>query len=39
LHSKITSGKMIAVRDNPGADTCNPSIATEKGWIVSTSWY
>jgi len=36
LHSNTISGKVISVFGNPGADTCNPGIATEKGWKVET---
>ena len=35
-HSNTISGKVISVFGNPGADTCNPGIATEKGWKVET---
>jgi len=38
LHSNsITSFfpmKMIIISENPGTDTCDPSIAEIKGWIV-----
>lgn len=30
------SGKTITVIGNPGAATCDPSIATAKGWTVNT---
>ena len=36
LHSSTILGKIIHVSGNPGSDACNPSIAMEKGWIVST---
>jgi len=36
LHSSTILGKIIHVYGNPGSDACNPSIATEKGWIVRT---
>jgi len=36
LHSNTFLGKIIHVSGNPGTDACNPSIATEKGWIVET---
>jgi hypothetical protein len=28
-------GRQIDVRYNPGASTCNPAIATAKGWTVN----
>jgi len=38
LHSNTIPGsaKNIYVQDNPGSEICNPSIASEKGWIVET---
>jgi len=33
LHSNGTT-KYISIYDNPGTTTCNPSIATDKGWDV-----
>lgn len=29
----------IDISDNPGSETCNKSIAENKGWKVSTTWY
>ena len=36
LHSNAIQDKKIYVQDNPGSETCNSSIATEKGWIIET---
>ena len=36
LHSNTILDKIILVNGNPGADACNPSIATKKGWKVVT---
>lgn len=32
----VLSGKTIIVTGNPGAATCDPTIATAKGWTVTT---
>jgi len=34
LHNNVVQEKSIDVRFNPGTDTCNPSIAENKGWKV-----
>jgi len=34
LHNNTITGKFIYVHDNPGANNCNPDIATYKGWDV-----
>jgi len=31
-------GKVIYIRNNPGALTCDRSIATSKGWLVDTTF-
>jgi len=38
LHSNCISGfeKSIYIGNNPGTNTCNPSIATSKGWNIYT---
>jgi len=33
----VVSSKTIAIRGNPGTDTCDKTIATLKGWIVNTT--
>ena len=38
LHSNPISGKNISIRNNPGSDTCNFGIATEKGWKLTPEW-
>jgi len=38
LHSNPISGKNINMRNNPGSDTCNFGIATEKGWKLTPEW-
>jgi hypothetical protein len=35
LHSNKVRGKIIFIGGNPGAEKCNISIATSKGWIVN----
>jgi len=35
LHSNtMEGGKSIRIGNNPGTDTCDTSIATNKGWTV-----
>jgi len=34
LHIDVVDRKLINIGVNPGTDHCNPSIATEKGWLV-----
>ncbi len=36
LHNNKFFGKTIYIGGNPGAEKCNKSIATNKGWIVDT---
>ena len=38
LHSNPIPGKNITIRNNPGSDTCNFSIAAEKGWKLTPEW-
>jgi len=39
LHSNNPpSGKTVHIWGNPGTDTCNRSIATNKGWQVFLQW-
>jgi len=35
LHSNDIVGKKIYIAKNPGTNDCDPSIATDKGWIVN----
>lgn len=30
----VTDGQTVNITGNPGVSTCNPSIATSKGWTV-----
>jgi len=40
VHSNASAeGKSIFIYANPGTDTCNTSIATNKGWTVNTAHY
>ena len=32
LHSNIIDRKALSINDNPGTDSCDQSIATDKGW-------
>ena len=35
LHGDAIEGKKIHIAKNPGTNDCDPSIATDKGWIVN----
>jgi len=40
LHSNtISGGKFISIGDNDGTNTCNLSIATNRGWTVDVEDY
>jgi len=37
LHDNTIEGKTIYISGNPGAATCDKTIATSKGWLVDTN--